>query len=950
MNRTAIHKTLNTLPKSLDQTYERALLNIREEYQQQAIIAMHWLVYSRRPLELIELADAVSVDFSQSKGIVYDPDGRLFKPELILEICSSLISSTGTDSFANVRLAHFSVQEYLTSKRILDGPAAAFALTQQQADSIIAEFSVSYLLSQNKHKDNEKRDTTPEAKDNAAAFDSLPQEASALKYAVQYWYQHASSLIDHSKELSRGIIDLLTSGSKHFCVDDWWHYACKFRTSVWYEIQDIRYFGGSAGCAAYLCLLPELLSMLNSEADPQWKEAMLESALYAAAYGGHKDLIQALLQQGAPINARGQPYGNAIQAAALGSAEIVSLLLEEHADPNFEGGKYGSALQAAATKGHKDIVQLLLDNGASPEAGTKIGSLGSALQAAAYAVSKDTVELLLTKGADPNAEGGKYATALQAAAYRSSKDIVKTLLEHGADPNIEGGEYGSAIQASAHWADLDIMALLLDHGANPDVCSGRTSYGTPLQAAANWGNLDTAELLLQKGADPNARAGKYGSALDAATHNRDQPMVELLLQYGAKFNVDDVVYSEILKTAASRSNKEVAELLLDPLVNPAADIGCYGKAVQLAALAGYGEAIKPQDNSSDMIQLLSPRHLATLKLHEHLVQIIPRLDEGKKIRYSSAFTPLHWAAWRDHPEVVQEIFEKAVEIEANAQTPNGSPLTNGNTSIVGSLLEGHASLADDWSPLHVAIFRQHANVAKAIIQMDGSFKKLGGHPDLKSTTMKVLEASTQAKPDFTSSSSSNNLLTTTKNLNDSLGWTALHIIALLGHSKLLDHIVETHPTLDIDMPDANGMTALHWLAATGRQEMVELFLSLGADSAAEDTWGRTPADIAAGESRMEILKLLSNNDQDEDQEEEETKTEKTKCMNKTTTDTTILSLGVNCASWRVCDSCDYVFRHEDHFLRNVVPFFPFLFPPFFFPPFPPLFLTIPPLFTPPPHL
>lgn len=894
MNRTAIHKTLNTLPKSLDQTYERALLNIREEYRQQAIIAMHWLVYSRRPLELIELADAVSVDFSQSQGIVYDPDGRLFKPELILEICSSLISSTGTDNFANVRLAHFSVQEYLTSKRILDGPASAFALTQQQADNIIAEFSVSYLLSQNKFEDDKKRDKPSEAKCDATPFESLPQEASILRYAVQYWYQHASSLTDHSKDLSQGIIDLLTFGSQRFCVDDWWQYACKFRTSVWYELQDIQFLGGSTGCAAYLCLLPEILAMLNAEADPQWKAAMLESALYAAAYGGHKHLMQVLFQQGAPANARGQPYGSAIQAAALGSAETVSLLLEKRADPNLEGGKYGSALQAAATKGHKDIVQLLLDNGASPEAGTRIGSLGSALQAAAYAVSKDTVKLLLTKGADPNAEGGKYATALQAAAYRSSKDIVKTLLEHGADPNIEGGEYGSAIQASTHWADLEIIALLLDHGANPDACSGRTSYGTPLQAAANWGNLDTAELLLRKGADPNARAGKYGSALDAATHHRDQSMVELLLQYGAEFNADDAVYAEILTTAASRSNKEVAELLLDPLVNPAVDIGCYGKAVQLAALAGYGEAIKPQNNSFDMTQLLSPRHLATLQLHKHLVQIIPRLDEGRKFRYSSAFTPLHWAAWRDHPEVVQEIFEKAVEIPVNMQTPSELFHTNNNTSIVGSLLKAHASLADDWSPLHVAIFRQHANVAKAIIQMEGPFQQLGGHPELKSATLKVFEASSQAKPDLASS-------LIAENLNDSLGWTVVHVIALLGQAKLLDYILETQPTVDIDMPDANGMTALHWLAATGRKEMVELLLSQGADPGAEDCWGRTPADIATGESRIEIIKLFSN-------EDEEMSDEKIKSN-------TILSLGVNCASWRVCDSCDYVFRHEDHFLR-----------------------------------
>ena len=641
MNRAAIHKTLKTLPKSLDQTHERILLNIQEEYRQQAIIAMHWLVYSRRPLKLIELADAVSVDCSQSNSMIFDPDGMLFKPELVLEICSSLISSTGTDVFTEVRLAHFSVQEYLTSRRILDSPASSFAVTQKRADRIIAEFSVSYLLSQKKRELNKKGNISSEAKHHSAWFETLPQEVSILRYTVEYWYQHANSFIDHSTELSQRIIDLLVFDSEQFCIDDWWKYASNFQTNIWYELQEIRFLRSSTGCAAYLGLLPEVVRMLNAEDDFRSKVAMLENALYAAAYGGYRDLVQMLIQQGASANARGELYGSALQAAALGNADIVSLLLAKGADPNLEGGKYGSALQAASVKGHRGIVQLLLDNGASPETGTDTGCLGSSLQAAAYAVSKDIVDLLLTKGADPNAQGGKYATALQAAAYRSSKDIVKLLLEHGADPNIEGGEYGSAIQASTYCADLDIISLLLDHGANPDACSGRASYGTALQAAANWRARNIAELLLQRGADPNRRAGKYGSALDVAIYNADQSMVELLLDNGAKIITNDESYADISKTEAPLSNKEVAELLVDPLVNHAADIGCYGKAVQLAALVSYGEAIKPTNCKSYSSNTLSLRHLATLRVHEHLAQIIPRLDEGRKVQYSSPFTPLH---------------------------------------------------------------------------------------------------------------------------------------------------------------------------------------------------------------------------------------------------------------------------------------------------------------------
>ena len=45
----------------------------------------------------------------------------------------------------------------------------------------------------------------------------------------------------------------------------------------------------------------------------------------------------------------------------------MKLLLENGADVNAEGGKYRNALQAALSKGHKEIVKLLLDKGAEGE-------------------------------------------------------------------------------------------------------------------------------------------------------------------------------------------------------------------------------------------------------------------------------------------------------------------------------------------------------------------------------------------------------------------------------------------------------------------------------------------------------------------------------------------------------------------------------------------------------
>ena len=54
-----------------------------------------------------------------------------------------------------------------------------------------------------------------------------------------------------------------------------------------------------------------------------------------------------------------------MQAACFGGDEaIVQLLLDLGAPVNAQGGYYGNALQAASTRGCEPIVRLLLDRGA----------------------------------------------------------------------------------------------------------------------------------------------------------------------------------------------------------------------------------------------------------------------------------------------------------------------------------------------------------------------------------------------------------------------------------------------------------------------------------------------------------------------------------------------------------------------------------------------------------
>ena len=155
-------KALKSLPPTLDETYERILLSIDDENRNDAFKVLQWLAFSARPVTLAEMVEALAVDFTNSRP-QFDPDQRMPDPEDILVICSSLVTtsnpisamedqlkgdiSNGEDYHRStlisgnreVKLAHFSVKEYLTGERIRQGSASHYSFNQKLADTLIAQ-------------------------------------------------------------------------------------------------------------------------------------------------------------------------------------------------------------------------------------------------------------------------------------------------------------------------------------------------------------------------------------------------------------------------------------------------------------------------------------------------------------------------------------------------------------------------------------------------------------------------------------------------------------------------------------------------------------------------------------------------------------------------------------------------------------------------------------------
>jgi ankyrin repeat protein len=265
----------------------------------------------------------------------------------------------------------------------------------------------------------------------------------------------------------------------------------------------------------------------------------IQSARYAnaqtpfmgAAQKGDTEKVQALVAQGADVNAKANNGITALMFAAYeGHTDTVQALVAQGADVNAKANDGGTALMQAAYEGHTDTVQALLEKGVDANAKANNGS--TALMFAAYEGHTDTVQALVAQGADVNAKDNNGITALMKAAYEGHTDTVQALVAKGADVNAKDNDGATALMQGAFLGHIDTVQALLEKGAD---ANAKDNTGvTALMLAAGKGHTDAVQALLEKGADINAKANKGFSALIMALAGGHKEIIRILKEAGAK--------------------------------------------------------------------------------------------------------------------------------------------------------------------------------------------------------------------------------------------------------------------------------------------------------------------------------------------------------------------------------------------------------------------------------
>jgi ankyrin repeat protein len=545
-----LRRTLEELPKSLDETYKRILSEINNANWVHAYRLLQCLTVARRPLHVEELAEVLAFDLTTGGLPKLNANWRWEdQEEAVLSACSSLVSVIVDDDSRVVQFSHFSVKEFLVSTRLesCKEEVSQFHIPIEPSHAILAQACVGVLLNL----------------DNRADEDSV-RMIPLYRYASEYWVGHAQ-FGNVELQIKDALDYFLDMDNPHFSAWVRIELPAEFLTFSKTESRtDVPrpaaplYFAARNG-------FRDLVERLITKHPQQVNQlgGYNGTPLHVSVLEKHLEVSRLLFAHGADINSRCADNWTPLHIASTlvdGHHRIVMWLLDHGADVNSQQDDGSTPLHLAASRGRLEACRVLLERNAKVNARNNNGitALLGALQGGRKYF--DVVQLLLDHNADVQLHDNKENTPLHSAAESGRLEIARVLLKSNAEVNSRNDDGYTPLFLALKNRNPDVARLLLDHNANADVHDN--SGNTPLLYAARNGFLEVARKLLERNAEVNSQNYHGSTPLLLASEFGHTDLVQLFLDHKAEVDVHDADGDSPLHCAALGGQLEVARILL----------------------------------------------------------------------------------------------------------------------------------------------------------------------------------------------------------------------------------------------------------------------------------------------------------------------------------------------------------------------------------------------------
>lgn len=570
----------------------------------------------------------------------------------------------------------------------------------------------------------------------------------------------------------------------------------------------------------------EIARHLLGRDDPDVNRTNLggETALFKAAKHGQVDYARLLIAAGADSNMGDDGSKNPLEIAAyFGHLEFVRMLLQNVNEDTDIKQLASSGILTAAAKGHREVVALLFENGAS--LGPDTSDLTPLMVASIYG-RLSVIEALINFGAEVNKAREDGITALHYAARNGHRPALELLLEMGAD-HTSTKDRELLLTEAVCSGDKDILdfivkltaadfplpliyydtaplgdsdgetrrhpsiVTLFDEDDEPATRS-RIGY-VALHLAAFHGHESLCTYLLAQGVDVSPRSWSGSTPVAAAASQGHPEVLKLLIKSGASAAVTDGRNQTLLHRAAEGGHHQTMELLFD-----------------------YGAEVTAVDEEGK-----TPLHLAAGSGNVQAVQILLDHKADVTATCGEGETPLYDAVWEGHIDVCTLLLEYGSDptaVDSSANRPLSVATSELHDSCIEILLDYGADIeglnSDGETPLGDAVNRDSETTMKLLLDR-------GANPNCRYGLYRT---------------------------------TPLHEAAIRGGPAVVNLLLTRGA--DVTRKDRNGCTPLFLAAKSGNVEVVKMLLEMDTDATVADLGGLTPLQVAYSQGHSAVVKLL----------------------------------------------------------------------------------------------